>query len=58
MLWKNCDMYCIVLKAIKKLTIKVRFLSIMEQVNGIEPSSQPWQGRILAAVLHLRDIDK
>ena len=25
----------------------------MEQVNRIELSSQPWQGRILTAVLHL-----
>lgn len=28
----------------------------MEQVSGIEPPSQPWQGRILTAVLHLHDI--
>ena len=37
--------------SIKKPIKWVKFQ--MEQVNGIEPSSQPWQGRILAAVLHL-----
>lgn len=26
---------------------------LMEQVSGIEPPSQPWQGRILTVVLHL-----
>ena len=26
----------------------------MEQVKGIEPSSRPWQGRILAVEPHLR----
>lgn len=25
----------------------------MEQVMGIEPTSQPWQGHVLAVVLHL-----
>ena len=27
--------------------------SIMEQVTGIEPVSQPWQGRIITAILYL-----
>ena len=49
--------------AIKKLTIFqinlyikfeiVRTDSSMEQVMGIEPTSQPWQGHVLAVVLHL-----
>ena len=26
----------------------------MEQMTGIEPASQPWQGRILTVVLHLQ----
>lgn len=33
---------------------KVRTDSSMEQVMGIEPTSQPWQGRVLAVVLHLQ----
>ncbi len=28
----------------------------MEQVMGIEPTSQPWQGRIITVILHLRGI--
>ena len=28
----------------------------LEQVMGIEPTSQPWQGRVLTVVLHLRGI--
>lgn len=36
--------------------IKVRTDSSMEQVSGIEPPSQPWQGRILTAVLHLHNL--
>ena len=26
----------------------------LEQVNGIEPSSRPWQGRIITIILHLQ----
>ena len=29
----------------------------MEQVSGIEPPSQPWQGRVLADVLHLHNLE-
>ena len=32
---------------IKKLTIKVRFLSIMEQVMGIEPTLAAWKAEVL-----------
>lgn len=32
----------------------VRRFYLMEQMTGIEPASQPWQGRILAIVLHLQ----
>ena len=28
----------------------------MEQVMGVEPTSHPWQGRVLAIVLHLQQI--
>lgn len=28
----------------------------MEQMKGIEPSSQPWQGRIITSILHLHGI--
>ena len=28
----------------------------MEQVMGIEPTSQPWQGRIITVILHLHGI--
>ena len=30
------------------------FMNWCEQVNGIEPSSRPWQGRIITIILHLR----
>lgn len=48
--------YCgLVLYKKTRLTISnVRVLILMEQVSRIELPSQPWQGRILTAVLHLR----
>lgn len=35
-------------------TSKVWVIVSMEQVMGIEPTSQPWQGHVLAVVLHLQ----
>ena len=29
---------------------------VLEQVMGIEPTSQPWQGRIITVILHLHGI--
>ena len=29
---------------------------MLEQMKGIEPSSQPWQGRIITSILHLHGI--
>lgn len=37
----------------KLLKFKSFKKSKLEQVSGIEPPSQPWQGRILTVVLHL-----
>lgn len=36
---------------------KVRTETSLEQVSGIEPPSQPWQGRVLADVLHLHNLE-
>ena len=35
----------------------VRRFLLLEQVSGIEPPSQPWQGRVLADVLHLHNLE-
>ncbi len=32
----------------------VRRFYLMEQMKGVEPSSQPWQGRVLAVKPHLQ----
>ena len=34
-------------------TIKHQLIINLEQAMGIEPTSQPWQGRVLAVVLRL-----
>lgn len=42
-----------VLKSIYIIKSIARLFIFLEQVSGIEPPSQPWQGRILTVVLHL-----
>lgn len=40
-------------KQIKNLWSNHKLIYIMEQVSGIEPPSNPWQGLVLTVELHL-----